>query len=74
MIQVMDTVQLKEKGTLLVCEVFADEIITETIKTNIGVFHNFAVEMIKECFSKPKTRDLLVYGGDYTKIKEIEFI
>ena len=74
MIQVMDTMQLNEKGTLLVCEVFADEIITGTIKTNIGSFRNFSVEMLKECFSKPKTRDILLYGGDYTKIKEIEFV
>lgn len=74
MIPVMETMQLNENVTILVCDMFSDEIITKTIMTNLGKHQNIAVETIRECFSKPKTRDILVFGGDYTKIKEVEFI
>lgn len=74
MIKVLETVKLNTNATILVCDMFDDKIATKTIKSNIGLHSSFAIETPQECFSKPKTRDVLVYGGDFSKIKEIEFV
>ena len=74
MIQVREITQLNSNTTVLVCDMFSDDIVTKTIKTNFGTVCNFVVETPKECFSVPKTRDVLVYGLGCTEINEIEFI
>lgn len=74
MIQVRETTQLNRNTFVLVCDMFPDDVVTKTIKTNLGTICNFVVETPKECFSVPKTRDVLVYGPECKKITHIEFV
>jgi len=74
MIQVRETTKLNSEATILVCDMFPDDVVTKTIKTDFGTIRSFVVETPKECFSAPKTRDILVYGFVQTEIKQIEFV
>jgi len=75
MIKVKETFELNSEATVLVCEMFEDDIITTKIKSNIGHINRFEVEKIKNCFSVPATRNIVVFNllkGDV--VKNIEFV
>ena len=74
MIHVMEIIQLNSDATILVCNMFPDEVITKTINSDAGLIRNFVVETLKECFSVPQTRDILVYGSGNSQITQIEFV
>jgi hypothetical protein len=76
MIKVLDKLQLS-KGTVLVCEIFNTSDVTDRIKTNIGIFEkeNFYIDDIKNCFSEPHTRNIVIRKNiDCSKITELDFI
>lgn len=58
-----------DNSTVLICELFADEIVTETLQTNIGYFNKdeFVVEKIKSCFSIPNTRNIIIKKADLSQ-------
>lgn len=67
-----------EKGfTVLVCEAFDDEIITDRLLTNVKIFEigEFTVEKAISCFGKPQTRNILIKQTYLdNEIKQFEFI
>lgn len=74
MIKVMEVTKLNSETIVLVCDMFLDSVVTKNIKTNSGIISDFAIDTPKECFSLPKTRDILVYGVVPEEITQIEFI
>lgn len=77
---VCNMIEVKEifkvgKNTVLVCTLFDDEEITDTIESNIGRHTQFSVETPKACFSTPTTRNIVLFGnGNYDAIKSIWFV
>lgn len=64
-----------QKLTILVTDLFPDNEITSTIKSNIGIHTDFQVEHMTHCFSEPKSRLIGFFGNeDYSKITEFRFI
>lgn len=75
MIKVKEILKLNNDMTILVCDVFEDDIITKTIESNVGKHNKIEVEKISACFSKPQTRNIIVYGlEDHSNIDRIRFI
>ena len=62
-------------ATILVCDLFDDSIITDTLITDIGVFYKdeFAVEHPTACFSEPKQRVVGIRKKNLPIIHEIRF-
>lgn len=64
-----------QKITILVTELFPDNEITPTIKSNIGIHTDFQVEHMTHCFSEPKSRFIGFFGEkNYSKITKFRFI
>lgn len=75
MIDVKEIFKVNKNITVLICDMFSDEDVTKTIKSNVGEHKSFEVEAVQACFSVPKTRSIVMMGtGDFSKIKSIEFI
>lgn len=75
MIEVKEVLKVGESTTVLICGMFADDDIRATIESNIGKHKSFVVEDAKHCFSKPTTRNVVLFGSDdYSTIKEIKFV
>ena len=73
--KVLETLQFQDDTVGLVIPVFPDEVITDRIKTNLGVFgkDRFVVSSPSHCFSEPRTRIIAVKGVK-EEIVEIDFI
>ena len=74
MIKVLDRIKTKSGLILLVCEMFSDNIITNRIMTNVENYDLFSVDPIMECFSKPKSRTIVLRQEDVKNMNEIKFI
>ena len=74
MINVKETLRVGNGITVLVCDMFSDEDIKRTLESNIGQHTKFKVEGVKNCFSKPTTGDIVMFGNeDYSRIRTVEF-
>lgn len=63
--------------TILVCEMFSDDVVTDTLVTDVGSFNNreFAVMENKACFSIPTTRHVVIRKTNLPKkIEKINFV
>lgn len=71
--KVLEMLSIGQKK-ILVCEIFGDDIITKKLQVNNIEINNFVVEPVKNCFSIPATRNIVLsnYVGD--KITDIEFV
>ena len=75
--RVLETIPVRENQFLLVCPLFPDQLITETLSTNCGEVGSgdFIVYQPSECFGTPSSRDVLVRNiKNADKIKEIHFV
>lgn len=71
--KVLEILNLNQKK-ILVCEIFDDDIITNKIRINNMTVENFVVETVKNCFSIPATRNIVLSNYDGDKITDIEFV
>ena len=74
--KVLDKIKTRDR-TVLICELFNDDVVTDRLKTNIGIlnYDEFKVEQPRGCFSKPKASMIILKGNiDTSKIEEIDFI
>ena len=62
-------------ATILVCDLFDDSVITDTLITDVGVFNKdeFAVEHATACFSEPKQRFVGIRKKNLPIIHQIRF-
>ena len=75
MINVKEIMRVGNNVKVLVCDMFADEEIKDTLKSNIGSHKRFEVEKPKYCFSNPVTRNIVLFGDDdYSNINNVQFI
>lgn len=77
MLTVKDSFEINNKITVLVCDMFTDDVVTNTLQTNEGLFarNEFAVEKVKYCFGTPTTREIVIRKTNLTgKIKSVDFI
>lgn len=75
MIPVHEVIKLNTGATVLVCKKFPDEVVTGTLRSNIGTHKQFEVEQIRECFAPSSTRHVVVFDkNDFSQIKEISFV
>lgn len=75
MISVKEVFEINRDTTVLVCDVFLDSEISDLIRTEQGDFADFEVLPVRECFSKARTRNIVVRGNlDKLNIKNIQFI
>ena len=75
MIAVKEVFRLNDNATVLVCDMFSDEDVKNTLQSDWGTHKKFRVEKPKNCFSEAKTRDIVLFGkDDYSKITGIKFI
>lgn len=72
---VKEILKVGTNATVLVCPMFADEEIKDTMESNCGRHTDFAVEEPKYCFSEPATRNIVLFGNEnYDAIKTIRFV
>ena len=62
MINVKETFKLNTGETVLVCEMFEDDIVTNKIESNVGDITGFEVEKPKNCFGTSMTRNIVVFN------------
>lgn len=77
MIKVIERLKTESLYTVLVCDLFSDDVITNRLKTDIGIFEesSFAIGDVKSCFSQPTSRTILLRTDkDCSEISEVEFI
>jgi len=75
MINVKETIELNRNCTILVCEMFEDGLVTDKIRSDVGVHESFEVEKLKLCFSVSATRNIVMFNDPNSKnIKEIQFL
>ena len=77
MIKVLDRLMVKSDTPVLVCDLFDDDVITNRLKTDIGIFDetSFSVGDVKSCFSPAISRTIMLRtDNDCSQINEIEFI
>ena len=75
MISVKETIRLDKRIVILICEMFDNKIVTDTISSNIGLFKDFEINNVKACFSIPTTRIITVFTKeDCSNMKSIDFI
>jgi hypothetical protein len=74
MVEVLETMQLNNGKTVLVCKMFSDENVTDKVKIGDTIAKNFSIEQVRACFSAPKTRDIVVVGAIPSNTKFIEFV
>lgn len=62
-------------ATVLVCDLFDDSVITDTLITDAGIFNKgeFEVEHPTACFSEPKQRFIGIRKNNLPIIHEIRF-
>ena len=62
-------------ATILVCDLFDDSVITDTLITDVGIFNkgDFEVERPTACFSKPKVRFIGIRKKNLPPVHEIRF-
>lgn len=72
--KVYEKMHIIPKVTVLVCDYFGDDEITNVLTSNKGIIEKFYVERVYECFSKAKTRHINVYEADADEIEYISFI
>lgn len=74
-IKVNEAFRLNAPATVLICELFPNEIVTTVLESNIGKHRDFVVFPIRSCFSPAKSRNIVLVGNtDYSGIKHIRFI
>ena len=76
MIIVLDKLNLK-KGTALVCDLIAPEMITDKLATDVGIFAfpKFEISKSTACFSAPKTTVILLKTDkDCSSVNSVKFI
>lgn len=71
--KVLEILNLDRKK-ILVCEIFEDDIITNKLQINNMTVDKFVVEPVKNCFSIPTTRNIVLSNYDGDKITDIEFV
>ena len=75
MISVKEVFEINRDTTVLVCDIFQDSEISDLIRSEQGDFSDFEVLPVRECFSKARTRNIVVRGNlDKLNIKNIQFI
>ncbi len=77
MFKVHEVHKLNNGMPVLVCDLFEDSDITESLFTDIGIFSRkeFEVGPLRFCFSSPKTRTIMLRTmKDCTGIKMVNFI
>lgn len=75
MIAVKEVFKINKNATVLVCDMFSDDVIKEKIQSNMGQHEKFEVETPRYCFSEPKTRNIVLFGhGDFSDVKTVKFI
>ena len=72
MINVLETFKLNTNACVLVCEYFEDNTISDKLMSNVENYEEFEVEIIRNCFSVPKTRNIVLYGN--YNLKDIKFV
>ena len=72
--KVLDCFKLSNKMTVISCEIFSDNQITQSIKVDGKILTDFEVETPKDCFSVPKTRNIVVHGELVETPKELLFV
>ena len=62
-------------ATILVCDLFDDSVVTDTLVTDVGIFNKeeFEVERATACFSEPKSRIVGIRKNNLPPIHEIRF-
>ena len=73
-VEVKDVFEISN-ATMLVCDLFDDGIIADTLITDIGNFYKdeFSVEHLTACFSEPKCRMVGIRKKNLPKIHKIRF-
>ena len=75
--EVINVIEVFEipNATILVCDLFDDNVITDTLTTDIGIFNKdeFAVEHVTACFGEPKQRIIGIRKKNLPAIHEIRF-
>ena len=75
MINVKEMFKLNTEATVLVCEMFNDDIITKKIHSNVGLISRFEVEKAKNCFSASATRNIVAFNlPEGYIVKNFEFV
>lgn len=75
MIRVKETMKLNNNYTVLICDMFNDNIVTDKIESNLGIHENFEVEGVKACFSIPKSRNIVIFDNlEGNDIRAIRFL
>lgn len=77
MIKVIEKLRITTENPVLVCDLFEDDVITNRLKTDIGIFGetSFSVGDVKSCFSPAASRTILLHTDqDCSTISEVEFI
>ena len=75
MISVKEVFELNRDTTVLVCDIFPDSKISGVMRTEAGDFADFEVLPVRECFSKARTRNIVVRGNfDKLNIRNIQFV
>lgn len=75
MIKVLENIKIKNI-TILVCSWFDEDVITDTLQTDGGCFNHtmFEVLPVKDCFSKPTTRHIVIKNFFEKDIKHVNFL
>ena len=77
MINVKDILKMRSGMPVLVCDLFDDNVVTNKLKTDVGVFSksDFSVGTVTACFSPVSSRTILLRTKrDCSGIKKIEFV
>lgn len=75
MISVKEVFNLKNNTTILVCDLFSDDVVTDLVRTDSGDYSNFDVLPIRECFTKARTRNIVFYDElDLSNVKSVQFV
>lgn len=75
MIKVLE-IKPSKTDTMLICEKFDNDKVTDILKTNIGNFFKgeFTIGKYTYCFNEPTASIIFIRGNkDCSKIKEVEF-
>ncbi len=74
MIRVLENIKIKNI-TILVCSWFDGDVIANTLQTDVGCFNHtmFEVLPVKNCFSKPITRHIVIKKIFERDIKYVNF-
>ena len=57
---ILTSFKLGNGMTILECDIFSDDQITENLRLDGIKIDHFSVEPVKACFSAPKTREIVI--------------